>query len=203
MRWISERPEWIRKSWLGGSLHRALQGAAIAGLAAAVLALAVPTAMGQMTLSPTPQKRNEPNLLTNPGASPGVQQLYKLDEKFSDAVAKGGGKAFASWFAPDGVTLANGKAPVEGRAAIADVATWAPEAYQLTWKTAGARMSPEGNSGFTWGEYTGLRHRPDGSVSQTTGRYMRVWQKQKDGKWKVALDASNTGPVEDDCCSLP
>lgn len=170
-------------------------------LGSGLLALGWSAAVAQ-TLSPVPQEHSQPNLLTNPGATPGVGLLYKLDREFSEATAKGGGKAFASWFAPDGVTLGNGNPPVEGRDAIAAVATWSPEEYQLTWTTAGARMSREGDYGFTWGTYTGVVKGKDGDVSRKTGRYILVWKKQADGQWKVELDASNTGSAKDDCCRL-
>lgn len=141
------------------------------------------------------------NLLTNPGTSPSTEFLFHLDEKFAADTAKGGGAAFASWFAPDAVTLANGKAPVEGQAAIAAQATWSPKDYQLTWTPEGARMGPGGEMGFTWGHYKGISKDQEGNTVTTSGRYMTVWKKQPDGQWKVEMDASNDGPPED-CCSL-
>lgn len=173
-------------------------------LFAAGLSFVACPAQGQLPLNPTQPQTSQPNVLTDPAATVGSQFLYQLDAKFSADVEKGGGKAFASWFAADAVTLANGKAPVIGQAAIAAVATWTPQQYQLTWKTEGARMGPDGNSGFTWGTYTGTTHDSDSHVTHITGRYITVWKKQSDGQWKVELDASNDGPPEtDDCCRLP
>lgn len=189
----------------GWRMHWRAVAAAVV-LAVVLPVLSAPVAAAQ-TLSPVPQERRGPNLLTDPGATPeearGVELLYKLDREFSDATAKGGGKAFASWFAPDGVTLGDGRPPVEGQGAIAAVATWAPSEYQLTWAAAGARMSPEGDYGFTWGTYTGVVKDKDGDVSRKTGRYILVWKRQMGGQWRVELDASNTGPAKDDCCRLP
>jgi len=144
------------------------------------------------------------NPLTNPNMSPGVQFLYQLEAKFAADTAKGGGKSFATWFAPDAVTLSNGKAPVTGHDAIADGTTWLPQDYQLTWTPEGARMGPSGDMGFTWGHYEGRAKDRDGSTHTTTGRYMTIWKKQPDGQWKVILDASNDGPpATGDCCKLP
>ncbi len=153
-------------------------------------------------LAPKPSPGPDGNPLTNPALSPGVEFLYSLESKFAADTAKGGGPAFASWFAPDAVTLANGKAPVVGRDAIAAGATWSPRDYQLTWTPEGARMSPSGDMGFTWGHYKGVAKDREGNTSATSGRYMTIWKKQPDGSWKVALDASNDGPP-DDCCRLP
>ena len=152
---------------------------------------------------PSSQSQAAPsgNALTNPGLSPQVQFLYGLEAKFAAETAKGGGKAFSSWFAPDAVTLADGAAPVVGHDAIASHATWTPEAYQLKWTPEGARMSASGDMGFTWGHYEGDSKDAQGNPVKKTGRYMTVWKKQPDGTWKVELDASNDGPAED-CCRL-
>lgn len=155
-------------------------------------------------LNPTPPDSASSasgNLLTNPGATPAVEFLYRLDEKFSADTAQGGGAAFASWFAPDAVTLANGKAPVEGQEAIAAQATWSAQTYQLTWTPEGARMSPGGDMGLTWGHYKGVSKDKEGNTATTSGRYITVWKKQPDGQWKVEMDASNDGPAAD-CCTL-
>jgi len=155
------------------------------------------------TLEP-PKPAPSTDALTNPAYSPGVAFLFDLEAKFAADTAKGGGAAFASWFADDAVTLSNGRAPVVGKAAIAADTTWSPADYQLTWTPEGGRMSPAGDMGFTWGHYEGHFKKPDGSAGVTTGRYMTVWKKQPNGSWKVALDASNNEPPKkEDCCKLP
>jgi ketosteroid isomerase-like protein len=167
-------------------------------------ALMCASASAQMLQPPSaaPPPSQNGNLLTNPGMTPGDQFLYSLDEKFSADTAKGGGAAFASWFAPDAVTLQNDKAPVVGHDAIAAQATWTAQSYRLTWTPEGARLDAGGDMGFTWGDYTGVSKDAEGNPVTTSGRYITVWKKQPDGQWKVEMDASNDGPPED-CCSLP
>jgi ketosteroid isomerase-like protein len=159
-------------------------------------------AAGQ-TLEPS-KPTTSADALTNPAYSPGVAFLFDLEAKFAADTAKGGGAAFAKWFADDAVTLSNGKAPLVGKAAIAADTNWSPANYQLTWTPEGGRMSPAGDMGFTWGHYEGHYKNRDGSPGVTSGRYMTVWKKQADGSWKVALDASNNEPPKkEDCCKLP
>jgi hypothetical protein len=74
-----------------------------------------------------------------------------LEAKFAKATAEGGGKAFATWFAEDGVSLANGQAPVHGREAIAKQATWLPKDYQLTWTPTDGGDEPNGGYGLYLG----------------------------------------------------
>jgi len=160
--------------------------------------------VAQAQLDPLAKPAPSPNPLTNPAYSANVAILYDVEAKFAADTARGGGAAFAQWFADDAVTLNNGKAPVIGKAALAAEATWSPADYQLTWTVEGARMGPGGDMGFTWGHYEGRSRDRDGTPKVATGRFMTIWKKQPDGSWKVALDSSNNEPPKkDDCCKLP
>jgi ketosteroid isomerase-like protein len=145
-----------------------------------------------------------PNPLADTTILPGKSLLLELEAKFAKATADGGGKAFATWFAEDGVSLANGQAPVHGRDAIAKQATWSPKDYQLTWTPTDAVMSPTGDMGYTWGHYDGRSRDADGNAKVISGRYLTIWRKEPDGNWKVVLDASNDEPAgAGECCKLP
>jgi ketosteroid isomerase-like protein len=161
----------------------------------------------QLQLDPLAKQDSPPNMsaaLTDPTISPGVAFLFQLEAQFARDTTKGGGKAFASWFAEDGVTLGNKKAPVIGRAAIAAQTTWTPEQYQLTWTPQGGQLSPAGDMGYTWGHYEGRSKDRNGNSVPTSGRYMTIWKKQPDGQWKVALDSSSEEPPSAaDCCKVP
>ncbi len=144
------------------------------------------------------------NPLTQPTVSQGSLQLMQLDMDFAKDVAKGGGKAFASWFADDALTLNNGKPPVIGKTRIAAEANWDPKQYQLTWQPLGAQMGPSGDMGYTYGHYDGHARDNNGNDITTSGRYITVWKRVPGGTWKVTLDASaDEPPAAGDCCKLP
>jgi len=107
------------------------------------------------------------NPLTQPTLTPGMIHLMELETQFAAAVAAGGGKAFASWFADEGVTLSNGRPPVMGREAIAAEAQWDPKDYQLTWTAQGAQMGPSNDMGFTWDTTKAPARTPTASRSPT------------------------------------
>ena len=146
-----------------------------------------------------------------PVLSPGVLVLLDQEGRFQQAVISGGGKAFGSFFTEDAVILSNGKPAVQGRGAIAAQAQWDPKIYQLTWSPEGAQMGPSGDMGYTWGHYDGALIDPSKPGSKpvvTSGRYITVWRKQKDGSWKVSMDASADEPpaspaVDAACCTVP
>ncbi len=149
---------------------------------------------GQSIPPPTPVKPTHTFIpMPTPNLSPGVLELLKLEGDFSAAVTKGGGRAFSTWFADDGVTLNNGQPAILGRTAIAASATWDPAVYQLSWYAEGAQVTSPNNSGFTWGHYDATTIAKDGKSTTLTGRYITFWKKV-DGKWKVALDASANEP---------
>jgi ketosteroid isomerase-like protein len=132
----------------------------------------------QQRVSPLPQA----NL------TPGQIELITLESKFSDDVGKRGGKAFASWFADDGVELSNGQPPLQGLAAIVAGANWDPKDYQLSWYAEGAQMGAAGDTGFTWGHFDSTFKDAKGNPATRSGRYVTFWKKVN-GAWKVALDA--------------
>jgi len=149
----------------------------------------------------TPQA---PNPLTDTTVAPGKMILFDLEAKFAKDVAERGGAGFASWFAPDGVLLGNGAAPVIGQVAIAKSTTWLAKDYQLTWTPADAVMGPSGDIGYTWSHYEGHSKDANGNPVLVSGRFITIWRKQADGSWKVALDAgANDAPGGGDCCKLP
>ncbi len=133
---------------------------------------------------------------------PELVELVKLETEFEKAVAKGGGKAFAMWFADDAVTLNNGEPAVLGHRAIAEHATWDPKDYQLSWYIMGAQMGPSGDTAFTWGHYDATGKDGAGKPFAFSGRYTTFWKKVN-GIWRVALDESSNEPPDPNSPSAP
>lgn len=153
-------------------------------------------------LEPTPLV-TAPNPLADPTMGPGKAFLFNLEARFAKDVAERGGAGFASWFADDGVALGNGKPPVVGKVAIEKSATWSPQAYRLTWTPTDGMMGPSGDMGYTWGHFEGHSKDANGNPVTTSGRYMTIWRREKDGTWKVVLDAGSNEPAAaGDCCKL-
>ena len=172
-------------------------------VAACALLTSLPARVAAQVFEP-PAPTSAPNPLEDPTITPGKAFLFDLEAKFAKDVAKRGGVAFADWFADDGVALGNAAAPLIGKVAIARSATWSPKAYELTWDPYDGLMGPSGDMGYTWGHYEGHSKDANGNSVTTSGRYMTIWRKQKDGSWKVVLDAGSTEPAESgNCCRLP
>lgn len=181
--------------------------AALAGFAASLAAQSGPVLPGSPSAGaydPLAVSPAGPSLLNAPNLTPGAIALMDLERRFAADVATGGGRAFASWFAEDAVSLSNGRPVQLGRGAIAATANWSPAVYQLTWTPTGAQMGPSNDMGFTWGHYEGHSKDAHGEPIVVVGRYITVWKRAADGAWKVALDASAQEPPDaGTCCALP
>ena len=170
----------------------------LAGLAPGQLA------WGQLNFPSAGAEPQTPNPLTDTTVNPGKMILFDLEARFQKDVAARGGPGFAEWFAADGVLLGNGAAPLTGRVAIEKSTTWSPKDYQLIWTPTDAVMGPSGDIGYTWSHWEGHSKDANGNPVETSGRFVTIWCKERDGSWKVALDAGANEPAAGgDCCRLP
>src|ERR1051326_6026857 len=64
--------------------------------------------------------------------------------------------------------------------------------FKLSWTNESAEVSKSGDMGYTRGSFEGSQ-----GNEKFSGSYATVWKKDKDGKWKVAVDiASATPPAQ-------
>lgn len=117
-----------------------------------------------------------------------AKTLAALDDEWSKASVSGDVDRVVSFYAPDAVVYPP-DAPVAADPATIR-STWAEQladkSYKTSWKTTHAGV--DHNTGFTSGTYevTG----PDSKVVER-GKYLCVWRKGADGKWKSIHDMWN------------
>jgi ketosteroid isomerase-like protein len=114
-------------------------------------------------------------------------EALATDEAFSNAAVAHDPAAFAAFLAKDAVFV--GRRGVS--AGVAAVCTdWAPllalGGPTLSWKPVSARGSSGGDLLVTQGTWALL---PADGGEVRTGRYVTVWEREADGKLRVALDA--------------
>ena len=130
------------------------------------------------------------------GPDPAVVRaaIRDADVAFAKATAERGAEGWASFFADSGVMVVPGQ-NVVGRAAIREL--MAPElgdtTHALIWHPTSVQASPDGNLGYSIGRWERTARRGEGAVARR-GSYVTIWEKQKDGTWKVVLDAGNADP---------
>ena len=110
------------------------------------------------------------------------------------ATAERGFDGFISYFADDASDLPNGGAIVTGKENIRKaLGPWGPD-VSLTWSPVKAEMAASGELGYTFGNYVFKAKDKEGNLVVHYGKYATVWEKQKDGSWKVAMDMGNASP---------
>ena len=66
--------------------------------------------------------------------------------------------------------------------------------FKISWTPDSAVVSPAGDFGYTWGLNRITSPDSTGTLSTMEGRYITVWRKESDGRWRCSVDISNEGP---------
>ena len=117
-------------------------------------------------------------------------QLFAADRAFALAVADSGAPAWNARLASDvakpgngGLILLRGAVPV----AANDKAIFADPSKLLVWEPTDAVAYADRVTGVTVGRYAMVR-RSTRTDTLGRGRYLTLWRKQSDGRWKILLD---------------
>ena len=118
--------------------------------------------------------------------------LIKTDRDFSAMSVKDGmHKAFLFYIADSGVLLRNNSYPLGSRQTLASLFENNSDiAFILAWEPVFEKVSESGDMGYTFGIFT-RKSKESGKISK--GTYVTIWEKQKDGSWKFALDTGTEG----------
>ena len=123
---------------------------------------------------------------------PDASVLLDADRAFSAAVAEGGTEAWVEWFAPDGRMVQPGVGLVQGRAEIARLMAGLDDpGTTLSWEPDEGDIAASGDLGWTTGTYVSQGVAQDGATVRGQGRYVSIWRRQADGRWRVVMDLGN------------
>lgn len=122
-----------------------------------------------------------------------IEAINQQDMQF--ALANDPDKMMSQW--ADDIVLLQPVGPImRGRRAIAQAfqAVEAPEIveYELDMQ----EVTVSGDYAFQWGTYHyGMRPRTGGDAVRTSGKLMRILQRQPDGSWKIYRGISTVDPL--------
>lgn len=121
-----------------------------------------------------------------------TKALIALDSDWSNAAVARDIDRVASFYADDAAVYPPNAPTVVGRKAAREV--WAQMLadpnFKISWKTTSAGV--DNNTGFTAGTYEDSLKDADGKTVTETGKYLCVWRKGSDGKWKAIHDMWNS-----------
>lgn len=130
-------------------------------------------------------------------------ELMRADEEFAAASAREGREAWVRVLADDAVMVPAQGELACGLPAIRDrlAATGTPSPG-LWWKPERAEVSSAGDFGYTVGVW---EERAVGGEKGPVphGRYVTVWRKQADGRWRAILDVGNVAPAAEQASEPP
>ena len=118
--------------------------------------------------------------------------MINLEREFLKASkADGVIKTFLGFMSDEARLHRNDMFPLAGKDSIR--AFFSGKTMTLTWEPIKADVSQSNDLGYTYGSY----ELKEGSASTAEkGYFVRVWKRNKDGKWKIALDTTNPLPPE-------
>jgi ketosteroid isomerase-like protein len=119
--------------------------------------------------------------------------LKKADQDWAKSVADRNLDQFMSFIGDDAYMCDLSGKWMQGKDAIK--ADWtkalADPTFKLSWTVDTADVSKDGNMGYTRGSFQGGQ-----SNASFSGSYATVWHKDKDGKWRVAVDIASAAPQQ-------
>jgi len=120
--------------------------------------------------------------------------LRDLDAQWSAAAGGKDLEKTISFYSEDAIVLATNAPAATTKDAIRN--TWkdllASPGLAISWKTTKVEVARSGDLAYTTGTYELAMNDASGKQINDHGKYVEVWKKQADGKWKVAADIWNS-----------
>ena len=122
-----------------------------------------------------------------------IEAINRRDMQF--ALANDSDKMMSQW--TDDIVLLPPAGPiVRGRSASAEVLLGAASTFEVVeWVFDVQEVKILGDHAFQWGTYHGsVRPRAGGEAVRSSGKVMRILQRQPDGSWKIYRTISTVDP---------
>ena len=113
--------------------------------------------------------------------------LLKLDRELSEKAVKNGFSKTLLSNAADNIRLFRANEfPYVGKKAVSKALS--TKSDLISWQPTRVEVANSGDLGYLYGTYEIKSAGADAKVVEK-GDYVRIWKKQPDGKWKIAIDA--------------
>jgi len=127
------------------------------------------------------------------------EALLAVDREFARATAEQGIDGWLSFFAQDATIFPPGAPVVTGLDNIREhYAATGFDPTGLTWQPVAAELSAAGDLGYTYGTWTFQRAVATGEVRSSSGKYLSVWRKDEQGRWRLVADIGSPDPPRAD-----
>lgn len=119
--------------------------------------------------------------------------IRAASQEWSNAASSKDVEKAVSFYSDDATYNPPGAPLAAGKDAIRKVWTnvLAMPGVNLRWATSKVEVARSGDLAYDTGAYTLTKNDASGNPVTTKGKYVVVWKKQADGKWKVIEDIDN------------
>jgi uncharacterized protein (TIGR02246 family) len=120
--------------------------------------------------------------------------VREADAAWSKAAAAKDVEGYLSFFAEDALSLPPNAPMLTGKESMRkDLSeAMASPGFALSWQANKVEASRGGDLAYSIGTYQGTMNDAKGKSVTERGKYVTVWKKQPDGKWKVVVDVYNS-----------
>jgi len=124
------------------------------------------------------------------------QALLQVDRAWATASLSGNVDSIVAYWTEDARVVQPGLPVLQGKAAIRSMvaSSLAIPGFRITWTPQTAVVSASGDLGYTSGVNEVTAPDNAGHLTKTAGRYITVWRRGTDGRWRCVEDLSNSGP---------
>ena len=125
-----------------------------------------------------------------------LDEVRSADVDFSrDAGRRGTGEAFGLYAAENAQIFSGPGDLTTGPQAIAQSFGPRDEKSSLAWRPVEGEVAASGDLGFTVGNAVFTGEREDGAAVIRYTKYLTVWKKQRDGRWRYVVDGGSARPA--------
>ena len=122
-------------------------------------------------------------------------ELRQLGTAWDAAIRSKDVARIMAFYSQDTYVLLNGKPMIVGMKAASEELKrlLADPNYQVAWKPTHMEVAKSLDMAFEVGILTRSSTDPSGKTITQDGKYVVVWRKEADGKWRVAVDTPSSG----------
>ena len=132
------------------------------------------------------------------GGGSDVQSLLATDREWAKLVSVSKDPdSIATYWTEDARVVSPGQPVVSGKAAIREMIAGSMKipGFRITWTPDSAAVSRSGDLGYTYGMNEVTVPDSSGKLVTTRGRYLTVWRKDGDGRWRCVQDIASPAPA--------
>ena len=191
-------PDEVIPYWSRRKFATFIIGTAVIAFGLSAYQLLVPRATAPLSNTGVNSLQQQPNATSSAQDTSNVssteRMLRELDEHWSKAAATKDVDLTIAFYSDDAIVLPPNAASAATKEAIRNV--WkdllATPGLSITWQPDRVQLAKSGEMAWVNGTYELTMNDPSGKPVSDHGKYLEVWEKQADGKWKCRADMWNT-----------